>query len=97
MRIIYERRKMLEKIKKLIKRKPSLEQQGIEALSVSLRVSDAHLVALARLLFIKPSQLVREAHNTKANAEYILEMVDEREKLLKGETKPKKEVKSEQD
>ena len=85
----------MEKIKKLIKRNKSEERliTAIESLSVSLRVSDAHLVALARLGFIKPSSLVREAHNIKANAEYILEMVEEREKLLKGETKPKKGVK----
>ncbi len=53
---------------------------GIETLYESQKAHDAFLIALARLAFIKPSQLMREAQNVKANAEFILEMTKEAEK-----------------
>jgi hypothetical protein len=69
---------MLERIKKLFKGKQE-EKFMLEAIRTAQSVSDAHLIALCRLTFIKPSQLVREAHNIKANAEYLLEMIKEQE------------------
>jgi hypothetical protein len=39
-----------------------------------------HLIAIARLNFIKPETLAREAKNNKANAEYLLKMIESIEK-----------------
>lgn len=69
---------LLFKIKSLFRRKPSQDRQVMENLIISQQISDAHLVALARLMFIKPSTWVREAQNTKGNAEYLLEMIKEK-------------------
>lgn len=33
-----------------------------------------HIIALARLTFIKPERLVEEAKNVQANADYLLKM-----------------------
>lgn len=38
--------------------------------------TDAHLIALCRILFIKPEVLYREVNNNKANAEYILKLLE---------------------
>ena len=54
-------------------------KEAIKVLGHSLRTTDAHLVAIARLSFIKPSLLTKEAKNHKANAEYLLKMTEERE------------------
>ncbi len=35
-----------------------------------------HLIAMARLSLIKPERLVKEAQNTKANADYLLRMIE---------------------
>ena len=69
-------------IKELFKRKPDVR---LEAIRGSLTTYQEHLIAIARLCFIKPSTLVREAQNTKVNAEYLLELIKEQEKLMKGE------------
>jgi hypothetical protein len=63
----------------LTKRKKGRRDVALEALSMSLKTTDAHIVALARLGFIKPEDLAREARNNKANAEYLLRMIEERE------------------
>lgn len=59
------------KVRSLLARKPNEE---VEALKAALKANEAFIVALARLTFVKPSNLIREAKNTKANAEYLLEM-----------------------
>jgi len=81
----------IKRLKNLIKRKhqPSEAEIAVGVLGYALKTTDAHLVALARLLFIKPSTLVREAHNIKANAEYLLEMLEEVRKI----ERPKEEKK----
>jgi len=78
-------KKLIQDLKNLIKRKrqPSEAEMAVGALGYALKTTDAHLIALARLLFIKPSTLVREAHNVKKNAEYLLEMLEEVKKIEK--------------
>ena len=74
----------MKKIKNwLNSRKKNRHDIALELLSSSLKASDAHIVALARLGFISPEALVREAFNNKANAEYLLKMIEAREELLK--------------
>ena len=63
---------MIKKIKNL------LTNKKIKILSENQRVSDTHLIAIARLMFIKPADLVREAKNNKANGEYLLKMIEAR-------------------
>lgn len=77
---------MLEKVKQWLKKKPTLEQQAIGELAGRQNLTDAHLIALARLLFIKPDVFVREANNISTNAEYILKMIEEKRSI----TIPKK-------
>ena len=66
---------MLNKLKKLFKR-----TDKVQMIANNQRASDAHMIALARLAFIKPEQLVREAQNHKKNAEYLLKMVEAKQK-----------------
>jgi len=68
-------------LKNLFKRQPRIEP---ETVLNAVNAYQTHLIAIARLAFIKPSTLVREAQNTKANAEYILELTKELEKAAKG-------------
>ena len=42
--------------------------------------TDNHLIALARLTFIKPEVLYRESQNIKANGEYLLKLLEEQQK-----------------
>lgn len=65
------------KVKGWLKGKPNKE---LEALKASQKAHDTFLIALARLTFIKPSNLMREAQNIKANAEYLLKMTEEVQK-----------------
>ena len=63
------------------------KRKDLEILVDNQRVSDTHLVALARLMFIKPADLVREAKNHKANGEYLLKMIEIRDEARnKNET-----------
>jgi len=66
---------MLNKIKNLFTKR----KREIEIISNNQKVSDTHLIAIARLLFIKPKDLVREAENVKANGEYLVKMIEARE------------------
>ena len=68
------------KIKDIFKRKPDQKLEEVQRL---LTINNDHLIAIARLSFIKPSRLVTEAQNTKENAEYLLEMIKAKEKELK--------------
>jgi len=68
---------IINRVKGLFKKKTLTEEQALIAmLSESLKTTDAHMVALARLMFIKPEVWVREVNNVKANAEYLLKMLD---------------------
>lgn len=49
--------------------------------------TDVHLIALCRLLFIKPEVLIREVNNAKANGEYLLKLMNERQNLQEKTTK----------
>jgi len=55
----------------------------------SQEAMNANLIAVARLSFIKPSTLLREALNTKANTEYLLEMIKEQDKIIESLQKEK--------
>ena len=85
---------MFKKIKELFSKQKQLRQEEqiraimtiVEAVINSQEISDSHLIALARLSFIKPEVLVREGHNIKGNAEYLLEMVKAQENM-KGKAK----------
>lgn len=46
----------------------------------SQEIQNNYLIALARLLFIKPENLMREAANVKANAEYLLKIIEDQKK-----------------
>lgn len=70
-----------------LKRKPSKVNLALRAIVSSLRTSDSVLIALARLTFIKPADLIREAQNVKSNAEYLVGMTEARKKLLKEKKK----------
>ncbi len=53
-----------------------------ESLSVeAFTKQQAHIIAIARLSFIKPDVLVREAENFKANGEYLFAMIQALEEL----------------
>lgn len=77
---------MLSKIKKFITR-PRPRKIDVELytrivkLEENMRTTDAHLVALARLAFVKAHMLVKEANNNKANGEYLLTMVEAKKGL----------------
>jgi hypothetical protein len=57
-----------------------------DATNANLKAMNAHLIALARLSFIKPKDLVREARNAKANTDYLYQMIEEGENEKKNTT-----------
>ena len=80
---------MFNKIKEFILSKRNKDAELAQAFGVIIEGqerSNAHIVALARLMFIKSSVWVREAQNTKANTDYLLKMIEELE-LQTKETK----------
>lgn len=60
----------------LFRRNKINEQQVIGMMYNEQQKANAHVIALARLLFIKPERLVEESKNYKANAEYLLQMIE---------------------
>jgi hypothetical protein len=54
------------------------EQQALVSLSDAMRVLESHLIAVARLQFIKPETLVRESNNVEGNSSYIDELMKAR-------------------
>jgi len=82
--------KLLERIKWWLFGKELKRQIELELVKQATTANNEHLVAMARLCFIKPSTLVREAHNIKSNAEYLLEMIKENEKYISELLKEKK-------
>lgn len=54
-----------------------------EELEYRANSTDAHLIALCRVLFITPDVLLREVNNHKANARYILELIKARDSISK--------------
>jgi len=68
--------KLASKIKELFRKKMNDEQKVLVMLSNNQKASDDHLIALARLSFIKPETLAREAKNVQANAEYLVKMIE---------------------
>lgn len=44
------------------------------------QLQDEYIIAICRLLFIKPETLLREVQNSKGNAEYLLKLIEEMEK-----------------
>jgi hypothetical protein len=73
---------LFHKIQSLIHR-PTKEEVAIVQMYNMVNNLNDHLIALARLAFIKPEALHREAKNVKSNAEYLLKMIEE----MKNETK----------
>lgn len=57
------------------------QDKAIVAVYNQLLNTNDNLVAVARLSLIKPDVLVREARNIKANAEYLLKMVEAQKEL----------------
>jgi hypothetical protein len=72
-------------LNKLLHRRTGLtkEQLALVQLNDGLRILERHLVAIARLQFIKPDSLVRESENTEANLEYLQKLIE----IRKNETK----------
>lgn len=68
---------------KLLRRGLTQDQQLILSAHDGLKYLQGHLIALARLNFIKPERLVEEAENVKANGEYLFKMIEAREKMKK--------------
>ena len=70
--------KLLDKI---FNRQPKLtpEQMILVQLSDGLRILESHMIAIARLQFIKPENLIREAKNTEANSNYLDELLNIRD------------------
>jgi hypothetical protein len=64
-------------LKNIFKKKISQDQLAILSINEGLKVLQTHLIALARLQFVKPETLVREANNIKSNGEYLTKMVEE--------------------
>lgn len=79
---------IITKIKSLLGHKstPTEQELVLSLLADQQRRYNEHLVAIARLSFIHPETLVREAQNMKANTEYLGKMIEELEKQNK-ETK----------
>jgi len=73
---------MFEKIKNIFRKKNSMELK-INMLHQSSITTNEHLIAIARLLFIKPENLYRESRNIKANADYAMKLIEIMQK--KGE------------
>jgi hypothetical protein len=74
---------MLNVISKLFKKKELTgEQELLVRLFEQIQQTDNHLIALARLAFVKPDALYRESQNIKENGEYLI-------KLLEAKTKKK--------
>jgi len=77
---VLERKKQMKLLKKLFKKKLTRDQIVMVQLNDNIKGVENHLIAIARLQFIKPEALVREASNTKANAKYLLELIKIKEK-----------------
>jgi hypothetical protein len=60
-------------------RRPSETKMLIGTIGYQQQVLERHLIALARLSFIKPDRLVEEANNLEANAEYLHKMIKSKE------------------
>jgi hypothetical protein len=54
------------------------EQLAILQINEGLKILENHMVAIARLHFIKPETLVREVNNMKANMDYLQSLIRER-------------------
>jgi len=79
---------MWKLLKRLYAKPRETEKQlTIPRLNAEINVTNNHLIALARLLFIKPETLYREANNIKANGEYLLQLLQEQQKTVNPEGK----------
>lgn len=65
-------------------KKLSNDQMAIVALDQKIEALQTHLIALARLSLIKPQRFVEESENVNGNGEYLLKMIEFKEK---GKTK----------
>lgn len=63
---------MFRKIRNLFSHKPSDEYIALYNAHMDLQM---YVIALARLFFIKPDNLVREQQNKTDNTEYLVKMV----------------------
>ena len=61
-------------------KRPRRTDLMIGTIGYQQQVLERHLIALARLTFIKPDRLVAEANNLEANTEYLGKMIKAREK-----------------
>jgi len=67
---------MFNRLKALFKR------PDIDSIKRTQEAQNAQLIALARLSFIKPETLLREALNQKANTEYLIELIKLQDRLM---------------
>lgn len=72
------RKEVKKEKRKYVRKTLTDEQKTIVLLSDGQRALEAHVIALARLLFVKPSNFYREASNHKANTDYIKLMLEEK-------------------
>lgn len=71
-------------LKKIFKRKPSKTDIALFSLSQGIQILENHMLAIARLQFIKPETLIREANNIEENSKYLKELIN-----LKNNTEKK--------
>jgi len=75
------------KIKELFKKKLKPQEKALVILFEEVKKTQAilntveeHVIAIARLSLIKPDRLKTESKNNKANADYLLRMVENEKK-----------------
>lgn len=69
---------MLHKIKRFFVRPSRFDQavyNEVQELRQQVNNLESHLVTVARCSLIKPDRFYRESQNTKANAEYLVNLV----------------------
>jgi hypothetical protein len=72
---------MLNIISKIFKKKQLTQQEElIVRLYEMIQQTDNHLIALARLAFVKPDALHRESQNIKENGEYLIKLLEAKNK-----------------
>jgi hypothetical protein len=52
------------------------ELSAIRGLQVRCNLADTHIIALSRLMLIKPERLYTEVNNSKPNLDYINQLIE---------------------
>ena len=71
---------MIKKLYHWLWAKTHKKEMVLGMLANKQQIQDEYIIAIARLSFIKPETLLREVNNVRANAEYLLKLIEETEK-----------------